>query len=310
MPASDNVGVVGYRVFLNNAQVADTPGTSYAVGGLTCGTTYAVAIVAYDAAGNTSDPAVFTATTAPCTPRPAGDASTAGTIPAGGATPPTAPATPAQVSTAPATLAPAPTATATLPATATPAATLTALATHAPIAPAPARAPTTPASRTPAKRSLLTLEGLGSPKISPGCDFYRTRAEGAHLAVGNILFKSGFQLSNVVHPRTTAAGWVEMPCGATANYAWTLTHKHSSFAATLALDASNAAQGPVVRFLDYFNTPIPFRYRGKLIFSLRLEKNTTYPVTLDLTGENSLIISLAHTDRRASIVDVIGDHVS
>jgi hypothetical protein len=87
-------------------------------------------------------------------------------------------------------------------------------------------------------------------------------------------------LRNVVYPLTTAAGWVEMPCGGTANYAWTFTHKQSSFTATLALDASDKARGLVVRFLDNFATPMSFRYHGKLIFSLLLRKNIRYPITL------------------------------
>ena len=169
-------------------------------------------------------------------------------------------------------------------------------------------------SATPMKGShstnLLTLEGLGEPKISPGCDLYRTRAHGAHLAVGNTLFTSGFQLSNIAYPLTQANGSVEIPCGGTANYAWTFTHKHSRFAALLALDASNKAHGPIVRFLDYFATPIPFRYHGKLILSLQLQKNGTYPIALDLTGVTGLTISLTRADRHPSIVDVIADHIS
>ena len=52
--SSDDVGVAGYTVFLNGAPVATTPATSYTVGGLFCGTSYTVAVDAYDAAGNHS----------------------------------------------------------------------------------------------------------------------------------------------------------------------------------------------------------------------------------------------------------------
>src|SRR5262249_18984661 len=60
--ATDNVATVGYRVYLDGVEVAETTGTSYLIGGLTCGTTYAVAIEAFDGAGNRSAPATFNAT--------------------------------------------------------------------------------------------------------------------------------------------------------------------------------------------------------------------------------------------------------
>ena len=76
--SSDNVGVAGYRAYLNGALRGSTSGLSYAFTGLTCGTTYTVALEAYDAAGNASDrtqasgPATTTAcpgdTQAPTTP--------------------------------------------------------------------------------------------------------------------------------------------------------------------------------------------------------------------------------------------------
>jgi chitodextrinase len=61
--ASDNVGVTGYRVFRDGAQVATTPSPSYTDSGLATATTYSYAVEAYDAAGNrgpASDPATVT----------------------------------------------------------------------------------------------------------------------------------------------------------------------------------------------------------------------------------------------------------
>jgi trimeric autotransporter adhesin len=52
--STDNVGVTGYNVFLNGVSQGTTTSTSYAFSGLAETTTYAVAISAYDAAGNTS----------------------------------------------------------------------------------------------------------------------------------------------------------------------------------------------------------------------------------------------------------------
>jgi chitodextrinase len=53
--ATDNVGVAGYSLFLNDVKTGSTTATSYTFTGLTCGTTYSVGLVAYDAAGNSSD---------------------------------------------------------------------------------------------------------------------------------------------------------------------------------------------------------------------------------------------------------------
>jgi chitodextrinase len=66
--STDNVGVAGYRAYLNGAVAGTTTGLSYAYSGLACGTTYTVALEAFDAAGNVSDKALATgpATTAAC----------------------------------------------------------------------------------------------------------------------------------------------------------------------------------------------------------------------------------------------------
>jgi hypothetical protein len=52
--SKDNVGVAGYRVYRDGSQVATTPGTSYAAGGLSASTSYSFAVAAYDRAGNVS----------------------------------------------------------------------------------------------------------------------------------------------------------------------------------------------------------------------------------------------------------------
>lgn len=50
----DNVGVAGYNVYRDGAQVADVSGTSYSDTGLSASTTYRYRVAAYDAAGNVS----------------------------------------------------------------------------------------------------------------------------------------------------------------------------------------------------------------------------------------------------------------
>src|SRR6266850_2469005 len=62
--STDNVGVTGYAVFRNGAQVGSTPAGSYSDTGLLANTTYAYTVAAYDAAGNGSaQSAQVTATT-------------------------------------------------------------------------------------------------------------------------------------------------------------------------------------------------------------------------------------------------------
>jgi hypothetical protein len=70
---TDNVGVVGYRIYRDGVQVGTTTGTSYTVSGLTCGKSYSIGLTAVDAAGNQSNRAEATGTTstAACTTAPA-----------------------------------------------------------------------------------------------------------------------------------------------------------------------------------------------------------------------------------------------
>ncbi len=53
-PASDNIGVAGYRVFQNGALRTTTPTNSANLTGLSPATTYTLAVEAFDAAGNVS----------------------------------------------------------------------------------------------------------------------------------------------------------------------------------------------------------------------------------------------------------------
>jgi parallel beta-helix repeat protein len=52
--STDNVGVSGYRVYRNGAQIATTAGLTYSDSGLTAATQYSYTVKAYDAAGNLS----------------------------------------------------------------------------------------------------------------------------------------------------------------------------------------------------------------------------------------------------------------
>jgi chitodextrinase len=65
-PSSDDVGVSGYRLFRGGLQVGTSPGTSYAFGGLSCGTAYTLGVAAVDDAGNVSGTATTAVTTAAC----------------------------------------------------------------------------------------------------------------------------------------------------------------------------------------------------------------------------------------------------
>jgi chitodextrinase len=62
----DNVGVSGYELFLNGSKVGTTTATNYTFANLGCGTSYTLAVDAFDAAGNRSQSAVVQASTSPC----------------------------------------------------------------------------------------------------------------------------------------------------------------------------------------------------------------------------------------------------
>jgi beta-glucanase (GH16 family) len=64
--SKDDVAVAGYDVYQGSTRVDWTTGTSYTLTGLSCGTTYALFVDAFDAANNTSAKASVTATTAAC----------------------------------------------------------------------------------------------------------------------------------------------------------------------------------------------------------------------------------------------------
>src|SRR5207302_1988996 len=71
--SSDNVGVSGYRVFRDGAQIATTSTTFFSNTGLSPSTTYSYAVAAFDAAGNLSaqsGPASATTLAAPDTTPP------------------------------------------------------------------------------------------------------------------------------------------------------------------------------------------------------------------------------------------------
>jgi chitodextrinase len=68
--SADNVGVTGYGVYKNGANVGTTTGTSFGFANLSCGTGYTLGVDAFDAAGNRSTIAAVTASTAPCAPPP------------------------------------------------------------------------------------------------------------------------------------------------------------------------------------------------------------------------------------------------
>src|SRR5256885_13415920 len=66
--SSDNVGVSGYRVFRNGAQIATTSATSFTNTGLSPSTTYTYAVAAFDAAGNLSARSSPASATTPAVP--------------------------------------------------------------------------------------------------------------------------------------------------------------------------------------------------------------------------------------------------
>jgi Fibronectin type III domain/Divergent InlB B-repeat domain len=64
--STDNARVTGYRVYLNDASVADVSTPQYTFAGVRCGRTYDIAVDAADGAGNRSQKATLKAATKPC----------------------------------------------------------------------------------------------------------------------------------------------------------------------------------------------------------------------------------------------------
>jgi hypothetical protein len=64
--STDNVGVSGYRVYLNDTSTTDTQGTTYSFADLVCGHSYTVAVDAVDALGNRSTRSTLATGTQAC----------------------------------------------------------------------------------------------------------------------------------------------------------------------------------------------------------------------------------------------------
>ena len=77
-PSTDDVGVAGYRLYRGGALAGTSLVADYTFSGLTCGTSYALEVAAYDAAGNSSARTALTAATSACA---SGGDTTAPTLP-------------------------------------------------------------------------------------------------------------------------------------------------------------------------------------------------------------------------------------
>ncbi|MDX6439850.1 MAG: hypothetical protein QOF45_2433, partial [Gaiellaceae bacterium] len=66
--STDNVGVTGYGLYRNNTSTGSSASTSATFTGLACGSSYALAVDAYDAAGNRSGKSSLTTATSACPP--------------------------------------------------------------------------------------------------------------------------------------------------------------------------------------------------------------------------------------------------
>ena len=68
--STDNASLAGYGVYVNGTKVASTAGTGYTVSGLSCATSYTVAVDAYDTSGNRSTKTSIPASTTACATSP------------------------------------------------------------------------------------------------------------------------------------------------------------------------------------------------------------------------------------------------
>ena len=64
--STDNIGVTGYGAYRDGASAGSSASTSYTVSGLVCGTSYTLAVDAYDAAGNRSAKTSVSGSTSAC----------------------------------------------------------------------------------------------------------------------------------------------------------------------------------------------------------------------------------------------------
>src|SRR5204863_9941193 len=69
-PATDNVGVTGYRVYRDGTLVASPSGTLVSITGLSASTPYSFTVSAFDAAGKASAPSAPLSVTTPNNPLP------------------------------------------------------------------------------------------------------------------------------------------------------------------------------------------------------------------------------------------------
>jgi hypothetical protein len=74
-PSTDNVAVAGYDVYQNGTSVTKTSSLTASLSGLTCATSYGVAVDAYDAAGNHSAISSVSAATSACPAPPSASGS-------------------------------------------------------------------------------------------------------------------------------------------------------------------------------------------------------------------------------------------
>ena len=126
---------------------------------------------------------------------------------------------------------------------------------------------------------------------------YRTVAQGAHLDVSGKLYDStnGFQA-------TTS-------CSSYSLLAWRLRGAYRRLSAQFGNDALNYGRAVTLSFRDATNTPIPFTYRTKLLFTLVIPFGGLAPVTVSIAHETGLTIVLSG-GTNGGVVDVVDDELS
>jgi hypothetical protein len=153
--------------------------------------------------------------------------------------------------------------------------------------------------------SGTSLQALGKPAISGQggvtCNGYGTSASGAHLVVGSIQYKNGFQMSA---PATCIENY--------AGYTWHIPSRYTTLKAEIGYDLSNACAGSIVRFLGSQGEFLPFTSGEKIMEGMEIPATGLASVSVEVTHQSALTVQITFTNAcgtNTSVIDVVNDQL-